>query len=177
MSLGRFWFSIISTPSNVDIVDIGLPTRTNYLQPKRIVVKGFPLWCWPYFELEWRFNKTPLSFTHMKDTKITRQPICLNFNVCNQHNHMWGEEVNNRFQCTNLSWINKHFETWVRNKSHFLKMLQEKIVNLTLFIFNLRVIFFGFLKEERSPNFTSTQKNDKEKTKKTSKDKCLWLHN
>lgn len=43
--------------------------------------------------------------------KITRQPICLNLNVCNQHNHMWGEEVNNRFQCTNLSWINKHFET------------------------------------------------------------------
>jgi len=56
-------------------------------------------------------------------------------------------------------------------------MLQEKNVNLTLFIFNSRVIFFGFLKEERSPNFTSTQKNDKEKTKKPSKDKCFWLHN
>jgi hypothetical protein len=26
----------------------------------------------------------------------------------------------------------------------FLKMLQEKNVNLTLFIFNSRVIFFGF---------------------------------
>jgi hypothetical protein len=62
--------------------------------------------------------------------KITRQSFYLNLNVCNHHNHMWGEEVNSKFQCTNLSWINKHFETEdVKNKSYFLKMLEEKFVD------------------------------------------------
>jgi hypothetical protein len=51
--------------------------------------------------------------------KITRQPFYFSYNVCNQHSHMWGEEVNSKFQRTNLSWINKHSK---------MKMLKTRVI-------------------------------------------------
>jgi len=34
---------------------------------------------------------------------------------------MWGEEVNSKFQHTNLSWINKHYEKEDVRNNNYLK--------------------------------------------------------
>jgi hypothetical protein len=57
--------------------------------------KGIPLWqeaFWAWMEVKQRiFNMHPNL-----GQEITRQPLYLNANICNEQNKMWGEEVNNK---------------------------------------------------------------------------------